>query len=313
MGHLIVRKVDGTFDVFVDMQDSTEKCGNYPTLEEAVEHFKEAAKVLNHYVPPMEDVTFGDAETNMSWSVADALEYGRPKKSKVTSKKPSKPKSKPRDATESDDDLDLDLSNTEEIRTVYKLQFKASNSHLHVHAGASGTFYLVRNYPGWPGLSDLLFGIETIGSFGSGKLALITYQPSIDGAIKAIDSKEGVFSDENVTWRLLRQFEVEEYDIIKLAERAKAAYETEYEFKLEYDKFEKRNKCYRVVLTRSRGAWAWFAHIPAAPEIGQAMASKGRLDATAKFETQEEAREDWRRIAAENGITDFEVDVSVFS
>jgi len=277
---LVHRQEDGTFKVYVQIQDGTEHCGTWPTLEEAVEHFREASDILNHYIPPFEKVRFHNHETGTSCSLAEAIE-------------------------------DHETKLAQKTLTVYKLAFLAT--------GGAGVFYFVLAHSGAGLKQHLLFGEEAIGNFGQTRLALITYQPSIQGAIQAVVNPHSEPVFEDVSWRILRQFEVKESVIESLAARANEAHKADQEFQSSYKQFEKDNECYRAVLTRSRRGndsaptWGWYAHLPEEPAIGKSAASKGRLDATLRFQTKEEAKQDWLRVAAEKGITDFELDVVVFS
>ena len=71
---LIRKNVDGKFDVYVQIQDGTEYDGNYPDFGEALDAFKSSSHILNHYVPPLEKVTFYDAEaTKESKMVLEGL------------------------------------------------------------------------------------------------------------------------------------------------------------------------------------------------------------------------------------------------
>lgn len=70
---LIRKNVDGTFDVYVQIQDGTEYDGNYPDFGEALDAFKSSSHILNHYVPPLEKVTFYDAAADHQSSAAEAL------------------------------------------------------------------------------------------------------------------------------------------------------------------------------------------------------------------------------------------------
>ncbi len=68
---LILAKENGTFGVWVQIQDGTEFIGDFPTLLEAIENFQESSHLWNHYVPPLDKVRFVDKRETPT-SVADA-------------------------------------------------------------------------------------------------------------------------------------------------------------------------------------------------------------------------------------------------